>query len=190
MPDPLPPRGLYSPWNSPGQNTGVGSLSLLQEVFQTQGFNPGFPHCRQILYQLGHEGSPTILEWVAYPFSSGSSWPGINPGSPALQADCLPAEPPGKPLNGEDKRTWGVQHAGSVTQLFLALWDPGDCSLTGISIHGASSSQEHWGELAFPSAGGLPSAGISVSCRLFTTRATRQADRSISSFQNNNHFYN
>ena len=71
----LPHGGLYSPWNSPGQNTGVGSLSLLQEVFQTQGFNPGFPHCRQILYQLGHEGSPRILEWAAYPFSRGSSQP-------------------------------------------------------------------------------------------------------------------
>ena len=40
----------YSPWNSPGQNTGVGSLSLLQGVFLTQGLNPGLPHCRQILY--------------------------------------------------------------------------------------------------------------------------------------------
>ena len=41
----------------------------------TQGWNPGFPHCRQILYQLSHKGSPRILEWVAYPFSSGSSRP-------------------------------------------------------------------------------------------------------------------
>ena len=69
------PHGLYSPWNSPGQNTGVGSLSLLQGIFPTQGLNPGLPHCRWILYQLSHKGSPRILEWVAYPFSSGSSWP-------------------------------------------------------------------------------------------------------------------
>ena len=54
----LPPRGLYSPWNSPGQNTGVGSLSLLQGIFPTQGSNPGLPHCRLILYQLSHKGSP------------------------------------------------------------------------------------------------------------------------------------
>ena len=47
------PNGLYRPWNSPGQNTEVGSLSLLQEIFPTQGLNPGLPHCRQILYQLG-----------------------------------------------------------------------------------------------------------------------------------------
>ena len=45
-------HGLYSPWNSPGQNTGVGSLSLLQGIFPTQGSNPGLPQCRWILYQL------------------------------------------------------------------------------------------------------------------------------------------
>ena len=47
-------HGLYSPWNSPGQNTGVGSLFLLQGSFPTQGLNPGLPHCRWILYQLSH----------------------------------------------------------------------------------------------------------------------------------------
>ena len=75
MSDSLRPHGLYSPWNFPGQNTGVGSLSLLQGIFPTQGSNLGLPHCRQILYQLSHQGSPKILEWVAYPFSSGSSRP-------------------------------------------------------------------------------------------------------------------
>ena len=74
MSDSLRPHGLYSAWNSPDQNTGVGSLSLLQAIFSTQGSNPGLLHCRQILYQLSHKGSPRILEWVAYPFSSGSSW--------------------------------------------------------------------------------------------------------------------
>ena len=53
----------------------AGSLSLLQGIFPTQGLNPGLPHCRQILYQLSHKGSPRILEWVAYPFSSRSSQP-------------------------------------------------------------------------------------------------------------------
>ena len=71
----LRPHGLYSPWNSPGQDTGVGSLSLLQGIFPTQESNPGLPHCRQILYQLSHRWSPRILEWVACPFSKGSSWP-------------------------------------------------------------------------------------------------------------------
>ena len=54
-------------------NTGVGSLSLLQGIFPTQESNWGLTHCRQILYRLSHEGSLRILEWVAYPFSGGSS---------------------------------------------------------------------------------------------------------------------
>ena len=62
-------------WNSPDQNTGVSSLSLLQGIFQPQESNPGLPHCRRILYQLSHKGSPRILEWVAYLFSNGSFWP-------------------------------------------------------------------------------------------------------------------
>ena len=54
MSDSLWPHGLYSPWNSPGQNTGVGSLSCLQGIFPTQGSNPSLPHCRRIPYQLSH----------------------------------------------------------------------------------------------------------------------------------------
>ena len=73
MSDSLRHHGLYSPGDSPGQNTGVGSLSLLQGIFPTWGLNPSLPHCRQILYQLSHKGSPRILEWVAYPFSSGNT---------------------------------------------------------------------------------------------------------------------
>ena len=48
----------YSPWNSPGQNTGVGSFSLLQEIYPTQRSNPGFLYCTQILCQLSYQGSP------------------------------------------------------------------------------------------------------------------------------------
>ena len=73
--DSLWPHELYSPRNSQGQSTGVGSLSLLQGLIPTQGSNPGLLHCRRILYQLSHKGSPRILEWVAYPFSSRSSRP-------------------------------------------------------------------------------------------------------------------
>ena len=69
------PHGLYSPSNFPGQNTGVGNVSLLHGIFPTQGSNPGFLHCRRILYQLRYRGSPQKLKWVAYPFSSGSSRP-------------------------------------------------------------------------------------------------------------------
>ena len=58
----LRPHGLYRPWNSPGQNTGVGSLSLLQGIFLIQESNPGLPHCSRILYQLSHKGSPLSAE--------------------------------------------------------------------------------------------------------------------------------
>ena len=89
----LRPHGLYSLWNSPGQNTGVGSPSLLQGIFPTQGWNPGLLHCRWILYQLSHKGSLRILEWVAYPFSSGSSQPRNQTWvQSALQAVSLPIE--------------------------------------------------------------------------------------------------
>ena len=65
------PHGLYSTWNSLGQNTGVGSLSHPQGFFPAQGSNPGLLPCRQIRYQLSHKGS----SGAAYPFSSGSSRP-------------------------------------------------------------------------------------------------------------------
>ena len=63
------------PWNSLGQHTGVSSLSLLLRIYSTQGSNPRLPHCGWILYQLSHKGSLRILDWLAYPFSRGSSWP-------------------------------------------------------------------------------------------------------------------
>ena len=55
--DSLRPHGLYNPWNSPGQNTREGSLSLLHEIFTTQELNQGLLHCRRILYQLSCEQS-------------------------------------------------------------------------------------------------------------------------------------
>ena len=120
----LQTHGLYSPWNSPSQNTGVRSLSLLQGIFLTQESNQGFLPCRWILYQLSYQGSPfscvqlSVIPWTVTchaPLSMGfprqenwsglsfpSTWdlphPGIEPRSPALQA-CffLPTEPSGKP---------------------------------------------------------------------------------------------
>ena len=73
-------RLFLTPWTVACQArlsmvTGVGSCSLLQGIFPTQGSNPGLPHWRRILYHLSHQGSSRILEWVAYPFSSDSSWP-------------------------------------------------------------------------------------------------------------------
>ena len=60
MSDSVQSHGLYSarllcPWDFPGKNTGVSCHSLLQEIFPTQGLNPGLLHCRQILYCLSHQ---------------------------------------------------------------------------------------------------------------------------------------
>ena len=78
--DSLWSHGLYSLQNSPGQNTRVGSLSLLQGIIP----NPGLPHCRWIPNQLSPKGSPRILEWVAYPFPADLPDPGIEPGSSCI----------------------------------------------------------------------------------------------------------
>ena len=76
------PWTIYSPWNSVGQNTGVGNLSLLQGIFPIQELNLDLQNCRWILFQLSYQGSPhtghgilqaRILQWVAFPFSRGSS---------------------------------------------------------------------------------------------------------------------
>ena len=68
----LPSNSVHG--DSPGKNTGVGCQARLQGIFPTEGLNPGLPYCRQIVYCLSHQRSPRILEWVAYPFSRGSSW--------------------------------------------------------------------------------------------------------------------
>ena len=87
MSNSLQTYGLYSPWNSPGQNTGVGSCSLLQGTFPTQGLNPGALHCRQILYHLSHQGSQEYGSGQPIPSPGDLPDPGIEPGSPELQVD-------------------------------------------------------------------------------------------------------
>ena len=57
QPHGLQPTRLLHPWDFPGKNTGVGCHFLLQEIFPTQGLNPGLPHCRQTLYRLSHQGN-------------------------------------------------------------------------------------------------------------------------------------
>ena len=66
-----PVRFLYS-WGFSRQVSGVGCHALPQGIFPTQGLNPGLPHCREVIYQLSHQGSPELLEWVAYSFSRGN----------------------------------------------------------------------------------------------------------------------
>ena len=81
----LHPHGLYSSWNSPGQYTGVGNLSLLQGIFPTQGSSPDLPHCRWILYQLSHREvheSRSVLSNSLWPHGLNS--PGQNTGVGSL----------------------------------------------------------------------------------------------------------
>ena len=59
------PQGSSLHGDSPGKNNEVVCHVLLQAIFLTHGSNPGFPHCRWIIYQLSHKGSARILEWVA-----------------------------------------------------------------------------------------------------------------------------
>ena len=62
----LRPHRLQSPWNSPGQNTGVGSLSLLQRIFSTQELNQNLLHCKRFLHQLNYQGSSGKRRWCIY----------------------------------------------------------------------------------------------------------------------------
>ena len=78
MSDSLWPHRLYSPWNSPGHNTGVGDLSLLQ------GLELRSPALQVDSLPAEPQGSPRIQQWVAYPFSSRSSWLRNEPGSLAF----------------------------------------------------------------------------------------------------------
>ena len=128
MSNSLRPHGLYSPRNFPGQNTGVGSLSLLQGIFPSQGSNPGLLHCRWILYQPSHKGSPRILEWVAYPFSRGSSWPRNR-----TEVSCISGRFTTSWTTGEAQQPqFSSVQFSSVTQSCLTLCDPMDYTVHGI----------------------------------------------------------
>ena len=121
------PTRLLCPWDFPGKNTGVGCHFLLQEIFPTQGLNPGLLHCRQTLYHLSHQGGIVIklcrtlvTPWTvarqaprSMGFSRQKYWSGLlfpspgdlpNPGivpvfpqASALAGRFFTTEPPGKP---------------------------------------------------------------------------------------------
>ena len=107
---------MDNPQNSPGQNTEVGSLSLLQGIFTTQGLNQGLPHGRKILYQLRHKRSLRILEWVVYPFSSRSSEPRNWTGVSCIAGRFFTTESPGRPPQMVAMRTkWGSVCTGILS---------------------------------------------------------------------------
>ena len=91
----LQPTRLLCPWISQARILEWVAMPASRGSSQPRVItNPGLPYRRRILYCLSHQGTPKILEWVAYPFSRDLPNPGIKPGSPALQADSLPAELP------------------------------------------------------------------------------------------------
>ena len=147
--------------NSPGQNTGVGSISLLQWIFPTQESNQGLLHCRRILYHLSYQGTPlAVFEkweeevkslsrvrlfatpwtvayqaspsmgfsrqeyWSGLPFPSPGDlpYPGIEPGSPAWEADALTSEPPGKQWPIKNYKLMDFCMFKSVNSDFYLFW--------------------------------------------------------------------
>ena len=103
--DSLQPHGLYSPWNSPGQNTGVDGHSFLQGIFLIQVLNPGLLHYRRIPYQEGWATREAIkpsrlflyqkvifvqkLFCLIFTFSCSKSFPYLPTGHPVLACDHL-----------------------------------------------------------------------------------------------------
>ena len=151
MSNTLPPHGLYCPWNSPGQNTGLGSCSLLQGIFPTQALNPGLPHCGRILYQLSHQGSP-ILSCCCCCVASVVS-DSVRPQRRQPTRLPHPWDSPGKNTGVGFHfllQCMKVKSESEVAQLCPTPSDPMDCSLPGSSIHGILQARVlEWGAIAF-----------------------------------------
>ena len=142
-------HGLYSPWNSSRQNTGVGSLSLLQGIFLTQGLNPGLPHCRWILYQLSHNQWLLLLLLLSR--------------FRRVRLCATPCQQPTRfssPWDSPGKNTGGgchfllqcvkVKSESEVAQSCQTCSDRMDCSLPGSSTHGIFQARVlEWGAIAF-----------------------------------------
>ena len=135
--DSLWPHGLYCPWNSLGQNTGVGNLSLLQGIFPTQASNPGFLPCRWILFQLRHKGSHMRI-------NKGCVW-NSSPGNHLLLSEssfifqCFLFGAPEWLSQGEDVRTSDVEsgdfepHLQGSTWIITEIYRSGSTVLWGSS---------------------------------------------------------
>ena len=120
--DPMDPTRLLSPWDSAGKNTGVGSHSLLQGIFLTQGLNLSLLHCRQILCHLSHQGR--FHGFAAATAKSRQLCPTLcDPIDTGVGCHFL-------------LQCMKVKSKSEVSQSCLTLCDPMDCSPPGSSTHG------------------------------------------------------
>ena len=168
----------------------VGSLDPW--IFPSQGLNPGLPHCRQILYQLSPKGSPRILKWVAYPFSSISSqrrnW---TEGSCIAGGILYQLRYQGSPKMAAIWNTGAPRICSSVkvAQLCLTLCNPMGCLYSPWNSPGQNTGL---GKL-FPSPVDLPNPGIEpksprIAGRFFTSWATKEASLVVITFIYETHF--
>ena len=144
------PPGSSVHGDSPGKNTEVGCHALLQGIFPTQGSNPDLLHCRWVLYCLSHQENPRILEWVACPFSRGSSWPRNWTRVSCIAGGFFKAELPGKPhkksplpsvLSALTLDSSGVGSGpASFFSVYFRLWDH------AASVANTNSTMIAWGQ--------------------------------------------
>ena len=117
----LRPHGLYSPWNSPGQNTGVGSLFLLQGIFPIQGSNPGLLRCRRLPYQLSHRSVQSLTLQLHEPQHARPPCPHQLLESTQTQVWVGDAIQPSHPLSSPSPPALNLSHKGSPTVEWAAL---------------------------------------------------------------------
>ena len=141
-------------WNSPGQDTGVGSLSLLQGIFPTQGLNPGLPHCGGILYHLSHKGRPHV------PLGKNKTFGISKMDREAWRAAIYGVAKSQTRLRGQHTNT--VLH---LIEVYLVKWRASKI-LASMKVNFVQkicvgfSRQECCSVLPFPSPGDLPYPGI------------------------------
>ena len=124
------PPGSSVHGDSPAKNTGLGCHALLQGIFPTQGLNPDLLQCRQILYWLSHQGSSRILEWVAYPFSKGSS-----PPRNWTRVSCIAGRFFTSWATRETPMRHSVQFSSVQSLSHVWLCDPMNRSTPGLPVH-------------------------------------------------------
>ena len=137
------------------QNTGVGSCSLLQGIFPTQGSNPGFLHYRHIFYHLCHQGSPIcymllllllLLSCFSHVRLCATPQTAAHQAPPSLgfsRQEHWSGLPFPSPMHERKSES-------EVAQSCLTLSDPMDCSLPGSSVHGIFQARVlEWGAIAF-----------------------------------------